>query len=50
MKKGSLKGKTFYGQTDKVNTVKINGTAVELSDADVKATFADDKATYVITV
>ena len=50
MKKGSLKGKTFYGQTDKVNTVKINGTAVELSDADVKATFADDKATYVMTV
>ena len=50
MKKGSLKGKTFYGQTDKINTVKINGTAVELSDDDVKATFADNKATYVMTV
>jgi len=50
MKKGDLAGKVFYGQTDKINTVKINGTAVNLSDEDVKATFEADKATYVMTV
>ena len=50
MKKGDLAGKVFYGQTDKISTVKINGTAVKLSDEDVTATFEADKATYVMNV
>ena len=50
MKKGDLAGKVFYGQTDKINTVRINGTDVNLKDEDVKATFDADKATYVMTV
>ena len=50
MKKGDLAGKVFYGQSEKINTVTINGTAVELDDADVKATFDGAKATYVMTV
>lgn len=50
MKKGNLAGKVFYGQSEKINTVTINGTAVELDDADVKATFDGAKATYVMTV
>ena len=48
--KGDLAGKVFYGQSEKINTVTINGTAVELDDADVKATFDGAKATYVMTV
>ena len=50
MKKGNLAGKVFYGQSEKINTVTINGTAVKLDDADVKATFDGAKATYVMTV
>ena len=50
MKKGDLAGKVFYGQSEKINTVTINGTAVKLDDADVKATFDGAKATYVMTV
>ena len=48
--KGDLAGKVFYGQTEKINTVKINGTEVKLSDEDVTATFEDNKATYVMNV
>ena len=50
MKKGELKGKTFYGQTSEINTIRINGTDIKLSKDDVKATFEDKKATYVMTV
>lgn len=39
MKKGDLAGKVFYGQSEKINTVTINGTAVELDDADDKSYF-----------
>ena len=48
MKDKANKGKVFYGQTKAINTVKINDVAIKLSKDDVKATFADDKATYVI--
>lgn len=50
MKKGDLKGKTFYGQTSGINTIRINGTDIKLSKDDVKATFKDNKATYELTV
>ena len=50
MKKGDLNGKTFYGQTSTINTVRINGTDVKLSKGDVKATIKGDKATYEMTV
>ena len=50
MKKGELKGKTFYGQTSEINTIRINGTDIKLSKDDVKATFEGKKATYVMTV
>ena len=50
MKKGDLKGKTFYGQTSEINTIRINGTDIKLSKDDVKATFKDNKATYELTV
>ncbi len=50
MKKGDLNGKTFYGQTSAINTVRINGTDVKLSKDDVKATIKDNKATYELTV
>ena len=50
MKKGDLKGKTFYGQTSEINTIRINGTDIKLSKDNVKATFEGKKATYVLTV
>lgn len=48
--KGNLKGKTFYGQTDAINTVKINGVDVKVDPEDVKATFDGATATYVMDV
>ena len=50
MKKGDLKGKTFYGQTSEINTIRINGTDIKLSKDNVKATFEGKKATYEMTV
>ena len=50
MKKGDLKGKTFYGQTSEINTIRINGTDIKLSKDDVKAKFEGKKATYEMTV
>ena len=34
--KGALNGKTFYGQPDRINTVKINGVSIALTKEDVK--------------
>ena len=48
--KGNLAGKVFYGQSEKINTVRINNRDIQLNDADVKATFEGNKATYVMTV
>ena len=50
MKKGDLKGKTFYGQTSEINTIRINGTDIKLSKDNVKATFEGKKVTYEMTV
>ena len=49
MKKGDLKGKTFYGQTSEINTIRINGVNIKLSKENVKATIEGNKATYVMT-
>lgn len=48
--KGDLAGKTFYGQTEEINKVKINGTEVALDADDVEVKFEDDKAVYTMTV
>lgn len=48
MKDKANKGKVFYGQTKVIDTVKINDVAIKLGKDDVKTTFANDKATYVM--
>jgi len=48
--KGDLAGKVFYGQTSEINTIKINGTAIQVKPEDIKATFEDKKAVYVMTL
>ena len=48
--KGDNKGKTFYGQTKAIDTVKINDVAIKLGKDNVKAEFGKDKATYVMTL
>ena len=48
--KGELEGKTFYGQTQPIHTIRINGVDVELTAEDVKATFENNRAEYVMTV
>jgi len=48
--KGALNGKTFYGQPDRINTVKINGVSIALTKEDVKPTFTDKTATYEMTL
>lgn len=48
--KGDLAGKTFYGQTADINTIKINGKAIQVGAGDVKTTFTDTKAVYEMTL
>ena len=48
--KGGLEGKTFYGQTEAINTVRINGVDIQVAPEDVKAEFDGTTATYVMTV
>ena len=50
--KGDLAGKVFYGQTNEINTIKVNGTSIALSAADVQRTISDDgtKAVYVMNI
>ena len=48
--KGSLEGKTFYGQTEAINTVRINDVDIQVAPEDVKAEFDGTTATYVMTV
>ncbi|MEY8518708.1 endo-alpha-N-acetylgalactosaminidase family protein [Lachnospiraceae bacterium 29-84] len=48
--KGDLQGKTFYGQINKIETIKINDVAIEVKPEDVQATFTDTTATYVISL
>ncbi len=46
--KGDLAGKTFLGQTEEINTIKINGTAIQVGKEDVESSFTENKATYVM--
>ena len=48
--KGSLEGKTFYGQTEAIDTVRINGVDIQVAPENVKAEFDGTTATYVMTV
>lgn len=48
--KGELAGKTFLGQTKEINTIKINGTAIQVGEDAIKTTFTDTKATYEMTL
>lgn len=48
--KGDLSGKTFYGQTEKIHTVTINGTDIALDDSSVKSEFSGNKASYTMTL
>lgn len=48
--KGALNGKTFYGQPERINTIKINGVSISLGKEDVKPTFTDKTATYEMTL
>ena len=48
--KGSLEGKTFYGQTEAINTIRINDVDIQVAPEDVKAEFDGTTATYVMNV
>lgn len=49
--KQDLAGKTFYGQSDDIHTIRINGTDVALGADDVKTDFSQNgKAIYTMTV
>ncbi|WP_461812952.1 endo-alpha-N-acetylgalactosaminidase family protein, partial [Faecalimonas sp.] len=48
--KGAKAGKVFYGQTEEINTIAINGKNINLSKDDVKAEFKNNKAIYTMTV
>ena len=48
--KGNLAGKTFLGQTEELNTIKINGISIAVSEEDVEKTFTDTKAVYKMTL
>lgn len=44
--KGALEGKTFWGQTEEINTIKINGTAIKVKPENLKTKFTSDTAVY----
>lgn len=48
--KGNLEGKTFYGQEEALDTIKINGSNIKVAKEDVKTTFTGDKAVYEMTL
>ncbi|MGN0276843.1 MAG: endo-alpha-N-acetylgalactosaminidase family protein [Hominisplanchenecus sp.] len=48
--KGDLEGKVFYGQTEAIDTIEINGTLIQVTDEDVKTVFTEDTATYEMTL
>lgn len=50
MTSGSMKDKVMYGQTQRINTVTINGVDVALSDKDVTLVKGDVSATYTMNV
>lgn len=50
MKTQDLEGKTFYGQTQKIDTIRINGQDIKVSKEDIQTSFEQDKATYTMDV
>lgn len=48
--KGDMKGKTFYGQTKAIHTLRVNGVDLEVTPENVKTEFSGDKAVYAMTV
>ena len=42
----NLDGKIFYGQTEEINTIKINGQAITVESDDVTTDFSAKKAVY----
>lgn len=50
MKTQELEGKTFYGQSQKIDTIRINDQDLKVSKDNVKASFKDDKAIYTINL
>ena len=50
MKEGELAGKVFYGQTEEINTIRINGIDIALDAGSVNAEFSENQAVYTMTV
>lgn len=48
--KGELEGKTFYGQTESIDTIKVNGKAIQVTEENLKTSFTSDTATYEMTL
>ena len=48
--KGALAGKTFYGQSDVLDTIKINGSNIKVDKENVKTTFTNDTAVYEMSL
>lgn len=48
--KGDLKGKVFYGQTEAIDVIKINGTEIKVTEDNLTVKFDNDKATYTMTL
>ena len=43
MKEGELAGKVFYGQTEEINTIRINGIDIALDAGSVNAEFSENQ-------
>lgn len=48
LKEGSLKDKVFYGQEDRIRTIRINEQDINLTPDDVKVEISEDKAIYTM--
>lgn len=48
--KGDLQGKVFYGQTEELNIIQINGTDIAVTEDNVETDIAGDKATYIMSL
>lgn len=40
----------FYGQTEEIHTMKINGESIQVGAEDVETTFTENKAVYVMSL
>lgn len=46
----NLDGKVFYGQTETINTIRVNGQSIAVGEGEVKTSFSDTKAVYEMTL